>query len=138
MGWKAFLKQRSYSWRLRHYIELLEQEVDELPPGYEREKKLFKNDFTRYTHAKTIYAIISLLFYASIVTTITASIGFKINIFQRISGVLGFSTVFILYITSRYLLRMTNLDMENSRARIIAYLTHARIDEERSTADEES
>lgn len=139
MGVKAFFKRRSYAWRIRHYVDMLEHDIDELPEGYEDVRTDFNHAIQHYSTAKLIYGLISAVFYASIVTSITASIGYQINIFEEISGILGFSTVFLLYLISRYLLKIERADLENSRSRIIAYLTHAELGEDwhRDTSTED-
>jgi len=138
MGAKAFFKRRSYAWRIRHYIDTLEEEIDERPQGYENVRTEFNYAIQHYSTAKLIYGLISAVFYASIVTSITASVGYQINLFEKISGILGFSTVFLLYLISRYLLRIERADLENSRSRILAYLTHAELGEDwhRDTSSE--
>ncbi len=123
MDWKGFFKRRGYSWRVQHYIDTLEQRHDELPDGYDEEKKAFQAAFKRFLRSRTFYLAASLLFYASIITSVTASIGFRINVFEQVYGVLGFSTVAVLYLLTRYNMRLSRADLENARARIISFLT---------------
>lgn len=128
IDWKTFLKRRGAAWRIRHFIDELEDEIEELPEEYESIRNQFDKQFNAYAGAKTFYTIVSAVFYASVITSVTASIGFRINIFQQIYGALGFSTVFVLYLLSRYQLKMRRISLENQRARIISYLTARALD----------
>lgn len=123
IDWRTFLKRRGAGWRIRHFIDELEAATDEMPPDYEEKRNAFNRQFHAYNSAKTAHTIFSAIFYASVITSVTASVGFQINIFERIYGTLGFSTVFILYLLSRYQLKMQRISLENHRARMISYLT---------------
>lgn len=125
--WRAFIKRRGAGWRIRHFIDELETEIDEFPAGYEDERHAFNKQLHAYTSAKMAYTLFSALFYASIITSVTASIGFQINIFERIYGALGFSTVFFFYLLTRYQLKMQRISLENQRARVISSITSAKI-----------
>ncbi|MDY6770598.1 MAG: hypothetical protein SV186_01425 [Candidatus Nanohaloarchaea archaeon] len=125
MDVKAFFKRRGYSGRAHHFVTALEDQVDELPDGYSEERDAFNSAVARFVRARTIHTFFTLLFYASVITSITASVGFKINVFERIYGVLGFTTVFLLYLAARYQMRLARADFENTRSRVIAYLTAA-------------
>jgi hypothetical protein len=123
MDWKGFFKRRGYSWRIQDYITRLEARHDELPAGYEDERAEFDAAFKSFIRARTFYIAATLLFYASIVTSVTASVGFRINVFEQVYGVLGFSTVALLYLFTRYNMRLSRADLQNTRSRLISFLT---------------
>jgi hypothetical protein len=68
------------------------------------------------------------VFYGSIITSVTAEVGLKLNIFQQIfqglAGILGASSILALFFLTRYFATIEKVGLENARARIISYLTH--------------
>ncbi|MDY6789519.1 MAG: hypothetical protein SVV03_06185 [Candidatus Nanohaloarchaea archaeon] len=113
----------SYSGRVKKYIEDLEEKVHELPEGYREEKKDFMRHLKGFLQLRFFYAFMSMVFYASIVASITASVGFRINLFRQLYGILGGSTVLIFYFASMYFHNLARLDFENSKTRLISMLT---------------
>lgn len=59
---------------------------------------------SHYRHMKVIQSSLKLLFYASIITSIAATLGFnQAQIIQRIASYLGTSLIFILYAATSYI-----------------------------------
>ncbi len=118
-----FVKTVSYSGRVKKYIDSLEEKVSDLPEGYNEEKKDFMHHLKGFVQMRFLHAFISMVFYASIVASITASVGFKVNLFQQIYGILGGTTVLVFYFGTLYLHNLAKLDFDNSKTRIISMLT---------------
>lgn len=127
MSLKGLFERASYAWRIRYYIENLEKEFEELPEEYEEVKQRFLENLRGFVTIKIIYVVIMMTFYASVVTSATAAIGFKVNIFEKIYSIMGFTVVGFLYFLTMYLTRLARADLENSRTRVISYLTAKRL-----------
>lgn len=123
MSIKEWFKRSSFVWRIKVYIEELESRVDEIPLEYKKVKQEFEEDLKGYSTVIGIYYVSMLVFYASIVTSVTAALGFEINVFQQVYSILGFSTVGVVYLVSAYLKRLAWVDLDNSRIRLVSYLT---------------
>lgn len=131
MGFKSYLQKASFAWRNKYYVERLEENIEEFPEGYEDEKNRFFEDLRGYTTTNAVYFMITLTFYASIVTSVTAALGFKVYVFEKVYSILGFSTVGVLYFITRYVRRLALVDLQNSRTRIISYLTMVELGEDK-------
>ncbi len=117
-----WLRRLSPVWRMKVYVEELEEQFDELPEGYESVREEFEKHLKSYTTIHGVHIVIMLTFYASIVGSVTASIGFQINVFQQLYSVLGFTTVGLLYVISLYAKHLAEVDLENVRIRTISFL----------------
>ena len=129
MGFRDYLQKVSYVWRIKYYIESLEERAESIPEGYQDEKKMFLRDLKGYSTTNAVYILIMLTFYASIVTSATAALGFEVYVFEKVYSILGFSTVGVLYFLTRYLRRLALLDLQNSKVRLISLLTYAGLEE---------
>ena len=129
MDFKQYLQKASYVWRIKYYIESLEKKTESIPDGYQEEKDRFLRDLKGYSTTNAVYILIMLTFYASIVTSATAALGFEVYVFEKVYSILGFSTVGALYFLTRYLRRLALLDLQNSKVRVISFLTSAGMSE---------
>lgn len=117
----GLLRRQRYTWRIDHRLRALEQEVD---PGtdYQPVRQAFDRALVQYGRARTTHIILALLFYGSLVGSVTAQFGFRIDIFRELSGLLGLGTVFLLYYLSRHSMKLLYADLEHARTRAIAHL----------------
>lgn len=59
---------------------------------------------SHYRHMKVIQSSLKLLFYASIITSIAATVGFnQAQILQKVASYLGTSVIFILFAATSYI-----------------------------------
>lgn len=78
--------------------EYLKDRLDE--EQFERYESALKH----YRHLKAVQAILKLLLYASVITTIAATFGFEgIEFIQRVASYLGTSLLFVLYAGTSYI-----------------------------------
>ena len=108
--------------RVKFFVDSLEDEFEELPEGYKDRKKEFMAVLGEYSFVNVMYIIISLVFYASIVTSVTATIGFEIDIFSELYSILGFTTAGAIYLIFMYLRKLARADLENHRVKLVSYM----------------
>lgn len=70
------------------------------PHQFER----YENALHHYRHMKLIQASLKTLFYASIITSVAATVGLdQAQIIQRIASYIGTSVIFVLYAITSYI-----------------------------------
>ncbi len=108
--------------RIRNFVNNLEDEFEEMPECYEKSRELFDECLKDYITLNTMYVVVSLVFYASIISSVTAALGFEINVFEQLYSVFGFTTAAIVYFVIMFLKKFARVDLENSRSRLVSCL----------------
>ncbi len=106
--------------RSRSYILELERELDEVTQQYVEDKNSFLQSIKDYTFLNIFHIVVALVFYASIVTSVTAAIGFELNLFQELYSVLGFTTVAGIYFVTLYFRKLALIDINNRKMKVIS------------------
>ncbi len=117
---RMFFQSFTVMGRIRLFVEKLESEIDGTPECYEKARSEFSKAMKEYISINFMYIIVSLVFYASIVSSVTATLGFEVNIFREVYSIFGFTTAGIVYFITMYLRRVARVDVENSRARLVS------------------
>lgn len=83
-----------------------------------------------YGRARLGHLLVSLVFYGSLIGSATAQFGFQVEVFDRVAGVLGLTTVFLLYYASRHRLELLAADLGHARSHAIGYLAALQHDDD--------
>ncbi len=118
----CFFRNFTVAGRIRDFVDDLEEELEGRPNCYEVSRELFDESLRDYMTLNIMYIVVSLIFYASIVSSITAALGFEINIFEKLYSVFGFTTAALVYFIIYFLRKLARIDLENSRSRLISCL----------------
>lgn len=97
----------------------------------EEEMREYRKALDQYRHMKLIQIVIKGLFYASIITSVAATVGLEnqFKIFQRIASYLGTSMLFVLFSVSSYI---TLIRRENYHVKREILVSRASIKKEKS------
>lgn len=87
--------------------------------------KRYETALTHYRHTKLIQAAIKILLYASIVTSVFATLGFEeIKIIQAIASYIGTTVLFVLYATTSYINMIRRESYHVQREILISKASH--------------
>jgi len=89
----------------------------------------YRNALEQYRHIKTVQIVVKTLFYASIVTSIAATIGLEdqFRIFQRVASYIGTSVLFVMFSITSYI---TLIRRENYHVQREILIAQAALEEE--------
>lgn len=87
--------------------------------------KRYESALTHYRHTKLIQALIKILLYASIVTSVFATLGLgQIQIVQTIASYIGTTVLFILYAITSYINMIRRESYHVQREILISKASH--------------
>lgn len=116
------LQRQRYLPRLLARVDGLEDEVE---PGAEYDPIRAELDraVRDYGRARFGHLLVSLVFYGSLIGSATAQFGFQVEVFDRVAGVLGLTTVFLLYYASRHRVELLESDLAHAHSHAVGYLS---------------
>lgn len=126
---RAWLRHQRYVPRLLDRVAGLEAQAE---PGddYAPIRAELDRAARDYDRVRAGHLLMSLLFYGSLVGSVTAQFGFQVRVFDRVASVLGLSTVFLLYYASRHRMELLAADLEHARAHAVGHLAALQQDDD--------
>ena len=117
MEWKVRLKRnavkaskqyKEFSRKLRWFTPIGEADTVIRSELNSKEKNsqqynTYRKAYRKYRYFKRFEVIVKILFYAGIVTSVAATLGFGLEIIDRLASYIGFSVLLVAYLVSRYL-----------------------------------